>query len=54
MNRYLPAVALCLIFSVAARSQTAGERRDKIQALERKEPSKEASERKARSVARLR
>ncbi len=54
MKRYLATFALCLVFSTTLMSQTNDERRLKIEEHERNEPSKEAVERRARSVTRLR
>jgi hypothetical protein len=53
MNRRLVTIALCFIVSTALMSQTNEERRKKIEAHERQAPSKEAAERKTRSIARL-
>jgi len=53
MNRSLITVTLCLSFSNALMSQSNEERRTKIQENERKEPSKEAIERRIRSITRL-
>jgi hypothetical protein len=53
MHRLLLVFGLAAIVPVAAVSQTTEERKAKIQEQERKEPSKEAAERKAKSIARL-
>lgn len=53
-KRLLIVLASCLTASTMLPAQTDDERRAKIQEHARKEPSKEASERKVRSMARLR
>ena len=53
MSRPLITLVLCLVFSSTLMSQTNEQRRDEIQERERRLPSKEATERRDRSAARL-
>jgi hypothetical protein len=54
VNRFLIFLGLSFYTCTCLRSQTIEDRRDKIEGRERAQPSNEASDRKARSISRLR